>query len=161
MTYGLYNDLVKEVLNFSKTFKVNLSPQIKSTTLITELRKAEFLAYDEVFGEDEYTWKDIRELEMSEVWADYYEKPDDEKPKNLDDLLEVISENIRECDYPYNTFFNDIVGDLKNCAVNRSINGLKDSFFEEIFKIYQSGGFPCGWDGNYPESGNIIVYYAE
>jgi hypothetical protein len=38
------------------------------------------LAYEEVYGEDEYTWKDIREMEMSEVWGRFYELEDNQKP---------------------------------------------------------------------------------
>lgn len=30
---------------------------------------------------------------------------------------------------------------------------FKNDFFEQLFKIYSLGGWPCGWD-----NGKIIVY---
>lgn len=33
----------------------------------------------------------------------------------------------------------------------------KPTFFEELFKIYENGNFPCGWVGKYP-NGSLIVF---
>jgi hypothetical protein len=30
-------------------------------------------------------------------------------------------------------------------------------FYNELFKIYESGNFPCGWDGKYP-SGRLMIF---
>lgn len=51
--------------------------------------------------------------------------------------------------------------DLRNCAYNRAINGKSENFYEYIFKIYLAGGFPCGWKGDYPDSGVIIAYLTD
>ncbi|KAF1678016.1 hypothetical protein [Bacillus sp. SKDU12] len=158
MSFGKYHNLVEEVIEFSKTLKpikpVNLSNYIK---IINDQEKAEYLAYEEVYGEDEYTWKDIREIEMSEVWERFYELEDNQKPENIDALLDIFSESIRHTSTKFNTFFEDIVADLNNCAINRSINGNTDNFFEKIFKIYRAGYFPCGWNGDYPHGTFIAL----
>ncbi|WP_282035210.1 hypothetical protein [Metabacillus indicus] len=158
MNYGVYNNLVEEVIRFSKNFQSELTNNISNEiVVINDIKKAEHLAYDEVFGEDEYNWKDIRELEMSEVWGTYYAMSENEKPKGLEELLEVIADNVRKSSFKYSMFYNDVVADLTNCAINRAINGKSSSFFEELFKIYQLGAFPCGWNGDYPE-GKIIAF---
>ena len=158
MNYGLFNNLVEEVIQFSKDFQseqTNKFPQ--NIIIINDTKKAEHLAYEEIFGEEEYNWKDIREMEMSEVWGLYYEKSENEKPKGLEELLEIIADNVRKSSFKYSIFYNDVVADLTNCAINRAINGKSNSFFEKLFEIYQYGAFPCGWNGDYPE-GQIVAF---
>ncbi|KAB7673112.1 hypothetical protein [Bacillus sp. B1-b2] len=158
MNYGVFNNLVEDVIQFSKNFQSQHSNNISNKiNIINDIKKAEHLAYDEIFGEDEYNWKDIRELEMSEVWGIYYTMSENEKPKGLEELLEVIADNVRKSSFEYSIFYNDVVADLTNCAINRAINGKNSSFFEELFEIYQLGAFPCGWSGDYPE-GKIIAF---
>ncbi|MEC2060862.1 MULTISPECIES: hypothetical protein [Bacillus] len=157
MKYGHYHNQVKEVIDFSKTFKVVTSEDISYfTKIIKDKEKAKYYAYEAEFGEDEYTWNDLRENEMSEVWDKYYQLIDDQKPQNLDILLDVFSVNVRSAMTELNTFFEEIVADLNNCAINRAVNGITDNFFEKLFKIYKAGYFPCGWDGDYP-NGNFIA----
>nr|WP_245831720.1 hypothetical protein [Oceanobacillus senegalensis] len=68
MDFGVFNNLVEEVIQFSKSFQSELTNNISDKfVIINDIKKAEHLAYDETFGEDEYNWKDIKELEMSEV----------------------------------------------------------------------------------------------
>lgn len=95
---------------------------------------------------------------MSEVWNKYYELVDDQKPQNLDMILDIFSENVRSATTEFNTIFEDIVADLNNCAINRAVNGKIDNFFEKLFKIYKAGYVPCGWDGDYPNGSFIALY---
>ena len=37
-------------------------------------------------------------------------------------------------------------------------NGTAERLYEDMFLAYQSGGWPCGWLGKYPE-GKIVVFY--
>ncbi|KYD06490.1 hypothetical protein [Bacillus atrophaeus] len=158
MNFGQNHNLVEEVIDFSKSFKPIKSDHISNfTKIINDKEKAEYLAYEEVYGEDEYTWRDIREIEMSEVWERFYELEDDQKPKNIDALLNIFAENIRSASTDFNPFFEDIVADLNNCAINRAINGNTDNFFEKVFEIYKAGYFPCGWNGDYPNGGFIAL----
>lgn len=161
MKYGHYHNQVKEVIDFSKTFKAVASHDISYfTKIINDEEKAKYYAYEDVIGEDEYAWKDIKENEMSEVWGKFYELNDDQKPQNLDMLLKIFSENVRSATTEFNTFLEEIVADLNNCAINRAVNGKTDNFFEKLFKIYKAGYFPCGWDGDYPY-GSFIALYIE
>lgn len=31
-------------------------------------------------------------------------------------------------------------------------------FFLELLIVYENGNFPCGWVGNYPNNGNLVVF---
>ncbi|MDM5186301.1 hypothetical protein QUF99_02375 [Bacillus sp. DX4.1] len=166
MTYGIHSIEVEEVIQFSRMFQFSGLTQelLKDIKVIKDIDKATFLAYEATFGDDEYTWNDIRELEMSEVWGDYYNLNEDERSVGLDALTDLIDEHVRKSDNGLSDFFHDVVADLRNCAINRAINGKSNNFFEKILEIYKIGGFPCGWDEEYSEGnpkGNFIVYMAE
>lgn len=134
--------LVEEVIDFSKMFKPRTSNDICDfTKIINDKEKAKYHAYEEVFGEEEYTWKDIKQNEMSEVWGEIYELNDDQKPQDLDVLLEVFSVNVRRVSAEFNIFFGDVVADLNNCAINRAVNGNTHNFFDKLFEIYKAGYF--------------------
>ncbi|MEB3052707.1 hypothetical protein [Bacillus pseudomycoides] len=143
--------MVYLVIQFSKSIQGEFTHNISDkVVIINDIKKAEHFAYDE------YSWKGIRELEMSEVWCSYYAMSENEKPKGLEELLEIIDDNVRKSPFKYSIFYNDVVAGLTNCAINR-VNGKSNSFFEELVDIYKFGAFPCGWDGNYPE-GKIVAY---
>ncbi|WP_166000875.1 hypothetical protein [Bacillus sp. Cs-700] len=157
MNYGIHHILVEEIILFSKNAEIQSKTDISNKiTVIHDLKKAEYLAYEEVYGEDEYNWKDIRELEMSKVWEKYYTYQESERPSGLEQILPIISQNVREQEMNKH-FFHDVVADLHNCAVNRAINGKASSFMNDLFEVYQIGAFPCGWEGHYPE-GKIVAY---
>ncbi|WP_019637126.1 hypothetical protein [Paenibacillus fonticola] len=40
---------------------------------------------------------------------------------------------------------------------NNYRNERQPAFFMELFKVYESGNFPCGWEGRWPK-GKLIVY---
>lgn len=67
---------------------------------------------------------------MSEVWETYYTMSEKEKPKGLEELLEVIAGNVSKNSFKYSIFYNDVVADLTNCAINRAINGKNKSFLK-------------------------------
>ncbi|MGR3207408.1 hypothetical protein ACSYGW_13760 [Bacillus glycinifermentans] len=158
MGQSVFNIPVEEVIQFSKGFQVErFETVLNDVVLIKDFKTAEHLAFEEIVGEDEYNWRDIKELEMSKVWNDYYSMSESKKPKGLEELLDIIAENVRKSSFEYGVFYHDVVADLHNCAINRAINGKTNSFFEKIFEIYQFGAFPCGWSGDYPE-GKIVAY---
>jgi hypothetical protein len=47
---------------------------------------------------------------------------------------------------------------MTRCAESRQLLGRQSVFYELLFRIVKSGGYPCGWEGNYPE-GRLIAYY--
>lgn len=70
--------LVEEVIDFLKIFKfIILNDICYFIKIINDKEKVKYYVYEEVFGEDEYMWKDIKENEMSEVWGEIYELNDD------------------------------------------------------------------------------------
>ncbi|MFD1885222.1 hypothetical protein [Paenibacillus wenxiniae] len=161
MKYGKYKVLVEEVFEIAR--KMNNKVVISKPNNIVVMNKysdIEKYAFDEIYGEDEYTWSDIRQLEAAEIKGKLYELDIESKPEGLDDLTEVIANILRESiPDEYSDFFENVVVDLKNCALNRAVNGKIDNFYEIILQIYNSGGFPCGWQGNYPDEGKIVAYY--
>ncbi|MGL4106952.1 hypothetical protein [Clostridium paraputrificum] len=38
--------------------------------------------------------------------------------------------------------------------------GKKNNFFEKIFEAYLSGGWPCGWSGDY-QKGKLKVFFRK
>ena len=43
-------------------------------------------------------------------------------------------------------------------AMSTIDSGKTERLYEEMFLAYQSGGWPCGWYGKYPE-GQLVVFY--
>ena len=128
--------------------------------IIHDFEKADYYAFEEDYG-DEGNWTDLREG----IWAEVYSKMDDiENNKELD-----ISNRIYDvCHPPIPQYLNDeaievyneISGDLEFCLISRLISGKSNKFLENIFKAYLTGGWPCGWEGNFPK-GKLIVYYPK
>ena len=78
---------------------------------------------------------------MSEVWGIYYAMSENEKPKGLEELLEIIADNVRKSSFKYSIFYNDVVADLTNCAINRAINGKSSSFLKNCLRYINSVRF--------------------
>jgi hypothetical protein len=161
MKYGINANLVEEVIEFANSMQNSLKTKIpEDHIIINNISEAKKLSVIGVFGEDEYTWSDIRQLEMGEVRGKIYKLDDSQKPEGLDEITERISGGLRNHIPDWlSPFFENVTVDLRNCAINRSINGKEANFYEQIYSIYKAGGFPCGWSGNYPEDGTIIAYY--
>ncbi|WP_342439390.1 hypothetical protein NSS79_11020 [Paenibacillus sp. FSL L8-0436] len=162
MQNGIYSNLVEEVIQFSNSI-MDFPKIAKAQNIVTinQYEEAKRLAGTEVFGEDEYTWSDIRQLEMGKVKGKLYKLDSSQKPRGLDELTGLIADGLRsQITGPYHDFFETVVVDLRNCAINRAINGVVENFYEQVFKIYKAGGFPCGWDGDYPDEGRLIAYFA-
>lgn len=65
--------------------------------------------------------------------------------------------NLTEDDHAFliNIFYEDLIF----CAKSRIFSGRKIDFFEKLFEIYQSSGFPCGWKGSSsPRKGNFVIF---
>lgn len=117
--------------------------------------------YDEYFIDDEYyTWNDLKELEMEKIREIIY-KHENYKIIN-EELRKIGIRNIskmaisNECKEVWDDIYNDLI----NCIKVRAVIGEKDNFFEKIFQVYLSGGWPFGWDGDYP-NGKLKVYYLK
>ncbi|NKI21372.1 hypothetical protein HFN20_09080 [Paenibacillus dendritiformis] len=162
MIYGVHTKLVDEVIQFANSMKNIPNREIPQDILVTnEYEEAKKYAIYEVYGEDEYTWSDIRQLEMAKVKGKIYRLEPAQKPVGLGEITGKVEAGLREnITDSYSDFFENVLVDLRNCALNRAVNGQNDNFYEKVFQIYKAGGFPCGWKGDYPQSGIIIAYFA-
>jgi len=73
-----------------------------------------------------------------------------------DEIESAVLEGLPE---GFEDFENDIVADLVHCAYARLLDsqGPHREFHELLFRAYQAGLMPCGWEGSYPE-GRLAVY---
>jgi hypothetical protein len=164
MKYGENSSLVEEVLSEVGNMQLFKAREelLEGIIAINDFEKAQYFAYEydefEKNGEKQYTWSDIRELEMSDVYSLAYKRTD---YKSFTDNLYGVNELIEKSLYidpEYEIVWDDVYSDLINCAKTRAIQGKDNKFFEKIFEVYKAGGWPCGWEGNYA-MGKLIAYF--
>lgn len=160
---GENTGLVAEVLDFVNSGTLLKVPgrACPSDEVINNLEVAKKFAWDEFYGSDEFTWADLRSDKMSEIWSVIYD--DESKYASVDSKLsgvlsEMDQEILSQLDQQHKELLDDIVSDLKGCLYSRAVLGVSNKFFEDVFKIYKSGGWPCGWKGDWP-NGQVISYY--
>jgi hypothetical protein len=158
---GKNSHFVIEVLDLidSKALLHPSNSTLSNGHIIDDLELAKFFAWDKVYGQDEFTWSDIRSEKMSEVWEIVYE---DENHIHIDRKLSAVLEEVtssleRQLDTYHKELLDDIASDMKGCIYSRAFQGVNSTFFEKILTIYQDGGWPCGWHGDWPE-GEISIY---
>ena len=161
--FGDKTDLVTEVLDFITSgnfLNMSESKDANDTLVLTDFQTAKDYAFNKYYGDEEYTWSDICADESSKVWGEIFKHSDTE---NLQNVFSVILHNIdnsikNQIKSPYDELRDDLVDDLSNCINSRAVQGTKNKFYEQIFSAYKSGGWPCGWDGDWP-NGRLVVYY--
>ena len=158
----MVEEIIKSVKEM-KLYKKN-STNIENVLVINDYEKAKFLAYDnleyKMNSEDGYSWVDIRELVMSKVNEDKYSMENyKEFNKKIDDFESLIRKDLKIAK-EYRETWDDAYADIVNCAICRAIYGQNDSLFEKLYNVYKSGGWPCGWEGNFPE-GKLIAFYPK
>lgn len=159
---GENTDLVIEILDFiANNMLLKSSGQLDlGNVVIRDLDVAKKFAWDEVYGEEEYTWADLCSEKISEIWEVIYKDHDKyfEIGNKLPDILEQVSNVIQnQLEQQNKELLDDIVSDIQGCLLSRAVQGKKNKFFENIFSAYLNGGWPCGWKGNWP-NGQVIIY---
>ncbi|MEW4370451.1 cytoplasmic protein [Paenibacillus kandeliae] len=161
MRYGKNDALVQEVIAFIKNdlLFTNARTMDLNISVIDDFERAKELAWSQDLESVDVIWQNIKSNESSKVLNII---SSDEDLKTLEDeLYDVFSdeENYHEEFFPIDVWDinEEVQSDLYKCALNRLINGQQDHFYEHIFKIYQAGGWPCSWEGPYPQ-GQPIVY---
>lgn len=152
----IVENMRNEIKNLTLFKKVS---ETKNFTIIHNFQEAKFYAFekDDYEGISGSTWNNIREYQFSQAMSSLYSMSDyRERAK------EMRSINIPEVDEIQYTdealqIVDKIYTDLLLCVRSRII-GSDTPFFEKMFDIYKVGGWPCGWNGKYPE-GNFIVYF--
>lgn len=99
-------------------------------------------------ADDALNWTDLREREAGQVDAGPEVEP------LWETFLAAIPPRLQE---PYDAVVDDIVADLFNVAASRAAFGPGDRLFDRVWDAYRRGGWPCGWEGDYPQ-GRLIVY---
>jgi hypothetical protein len=166
MKYGKNSDKVQEVIDLACSGRIlNITPAVTDTSVIIEndFNRAKYKArtqdIEEGEDEDKLTWEDIRSKEMSLVYGKMYKLSDfSAVKKELAELPTAFFKCLcRTLPEQYDEIENEIIGDLCACAKARAVDEAGSPFFERLLNIYQSGAWPCGWEGRYPE-GKLIVY---
>ncbi|KPN72865.1 hypothetical protein [Neisseria sp. 74A18] len=90
----------------------------------------------------------VEEEEKAEyLWKDY--------KKELWDLI-ILQQKEKKDLFP-DEFTDFVYNDFLTFAAYRIFSQQKDEFIEQQIEVYQNGGFPCGWKGEYP-NGEMVVY---
>jgi hypothetical protein len=158
--FDKHMQFINEVVDFARSGPL-LRPVggASGVRTITDFEQAKHLCWDEVFGDEEYTWTDLRERQMSKVHGIGYQIGGyrDERGE-LDSFLGIILNSFDDrVDEKYRDIFDDVTADLCNCLESRAIQGNAPGFFEILFEVYRQGLWPCGWEGNFPD-GRPIAY---
>ena len=157
--------------------------------IVKSSNKAEHYDSEIVKGELIENWdKDIKfeyNVEDGKIISDYLASDNGwviVSKKFRDVVKEIVGENIQYLDINIinsktkeedNTYkvanvtkhlealdLENSVYDFFECIRTRAIVGKKNHLYEKIFEVYLSGGWPCGWSGNYP-NGALKVYYTK
>lgn len=155
-------ELAMEVIFFSMSENL-LNPsnyERKPSPKLNDFDTALKLAFEHYYFNKEYTWTNLRDKESSRLLGKIYQdKYFEEIKSKVQIFLKKIDTSITlKLNPPYDELMDDIISDLSDCFISRFIDGKSNPFFEKIFEAYQSGGWPCGWEGEWPE-GNPIVFY--
>jgi hypothetical protein len=113
----------------------------------------------EMEHEEILSWTDLRSLEVAKVWSERYKLDDwGEIERNLTVLYDEFYKHLtKSVNKKFHDLLDDIVSDLRNCAFTRAVLGKSNLFFENMLHGYLLGGWPCGWEGRYP-NGKMVIY---
>jgi hypothetical protein len=106
----------------------------------------------------ETIWLDLREQQSAKLNGRLYRDKADLKPE-ANRIKAEFSDTVypRLMKTPLQTIVDDVLADLQSVAINRLLGGDVAPLLEEIFTAYRAGGWPCGWDGEYP-LGRLVVF---
>jgi len=99
-------------------------------------------------ADDALNWTDLREREAGQIDGGT------EVEALWETFVAAIPPRVPE---PYADVVDDIVADLFHAASSRAAFGEGDRLFDRMWSAYRQGGWPCGWEGAYPD-GRLIVY---
>ena len=160
MKLGKNEELILEVKKFFNALSVSQSFKNSDEADCNDIDLAARYAFEYVYGEDEFTYPDIKSLEMRSVWAQVYS---DEGFKNLEDnvkkLIDELSLNLAKKlrSSQIEAIGEEVIADMQNIIYSRAVFGKENSFWESLFQTYQSGLLPCGWKGEYPK-GSLTTF---
>lgn len=141
---GLKCIVIKDINDAWKyAFEQNLSSGFKVWNDIIELERSRLRSNDEFQEAYKFVSDYLKTLQVnhSSNFLEYRKKKIKKTNNKLDDF---IFSDARD-----DSFFV-----LSTIAINRYLNNyIKDSFLEDVFKLYKLGGWPCGLKGH-----DILVF---
>ncbi|HYO73646.1 MAG TPA: hypothetical protein VEU33_47040 [Archangium sp.] len=141
----------------------------EKVVVVSRLEDALEYAKSQDLPEDVAVWADLRSYQFSEYQDVTSSLPPPEYTA-LHKELDVLEDRVVQAawdslvardDLQENAdlLAEDIGPDLAHVAAARFLGGGKLSpFLEELFSLYRTGGWPCGYKGEYPQ-GKFIVYW--
>ncbi|EIT84460.1 hypothetical protein A374_15082 [Fictibacillus macauensis ZFHKF-1] len=159
MKFGKNTQLVEEVISFitNLQFFNNENLLNRDVVMVNQYERAQELALSQDLDEVENVWEDIKSSEGGEIIGQLYEHDLNSMERPIREIIQSSENHPDDFVVQYIDIFEEIIGDLHMCALNRLVNGKVNNFYERIFEVYKLGGWPCGWEGEYPQ-GRIIVY---
>ncbi len=158
-----YMESCKEELKKAKLFTVQKNVN-EEVVVCDNFEKAKnFAFFHEKYsyrGGRGYTWGDIIELEMSKIMETVYAQENYKEVNKVLNKISICSEDLQIISKEYYEIWDHVYYMLIECLKNRAILGETDNLYEKMFQAYLSGGWPCGWKGNYP-NGKLIIYYPQ
>ena len=163
--------LAEEVLEFvTKGGLLSFSGELEPDKVMAVSSLEDALAYakSQELPEDVSIWADLKAYQFSEYQDVTSSLPPSEYSalhKELDTLedriVQVAWDRLvaREDLEASEELAQDIAPDLAHVAAARFLGGKQLSpFADELFSLYRTGGWPCGYKGEYPH-GKFIVYW--
>ncbi len=165
--FGPNKEEVDEVLDFIESNRLLSGGQIPNDVEAVIIRDLDQIPAEEdyeKYNDERPNWRDILGIESAEYYGRESAMWGNDFPYErniLDDIVMNLTAKYKTtmCKRYINHYFDqNIPGILSSIIHCRIVMGKSHVFFEKLFKIFVSGGYPCGWSGKYPE-GKIIVYY--
>lgn len=117
-------------------------------------------AWENTYGEEEFTWSDLRSLTMRRIHqAGYategYPLIEASLSKQMDELSRALIKRFRgDAD---EALGEDVISDMHHVLRARAVGGRSGGFAEQMIEAYREGYWPCGWVGEFPE-GRPLTY---
>ena len=153
--YELLEETRKEIKNM-RFFREIVEINAEEYEIIHDYDKAYENAFDRFYKYGRLkglTWVDILEENMAKVKRIIY------KHDNYAELSKVLRSikipELAVIEYTIDdvSVKEEIHNEIELCAKSRFVCGKENVIFENLFKAYKLGGWPCGW-----KKGKIIVY---
>lgn len=153
----LNNDLLQKTIKEIEDmyfWKEDISLNSNDYEIIHDFDKAYENAFEEFFvyvDDEEYSWGDILENNMRLVWKKVFNEENYQEYNKQINKIKIPDIHVEEG--MDDSVYSEISYELLLCAKARFVCGYTNIFFEKLFKVYKTGGWPCGWN-----NGKIIVY---
>lgn len=160
MNFGTNSLLIKEVMDLIKKRNILSSNQItnQGIVIIHDFNQAEMYAWSQDSDEVETVWEFVKSKETESIVDKIYNQGLVSEQEEIFSFFSNIENYSKDfIPFEYIDINEEVEGDLTMCALNRLVNGKTNNFYEKLFEVYQSGAWPCGWEGQYPK-GNIIAF---